>query len=193
MAEDQNLRGIRDAVPSAGSPGTSVQVLESHNSRSSSLSTFLVIPFSSSNKRTSPHAEERRCRGTNLLPFPPLRPRELSEADKSLHDCYIARADGSEGAEILERRSRELVRSRGGRLVDVTLSRARVPGSVVQVNDSFSPQLDLFVPRLFDLEPVGSKAPAFQSDAKSVTYVRAAKSSLAITCAAQASPPPTHR
>ncbi|XP_061930167.1 cell adhesion molecule Dscam2 isoform X18 [Apis cerana] len=47
--------------------------------------------------------------------------------------------------------------------------------------------------RLVITEPVGSKAPAFQSDAKSVTYVRAARSSIAITCAAQASPPPTHR
>lgn len=45
----------------------------------------------------------------------------------------------------------------------------------------------------FALEPVGSKAPAFQSDAKSSTYVRNAKLSLALTCAAQASPPPTHR
>ncbi|XP_024225809.1 Down syndrome cell adhesion molecule-like protein Dscam2 isoform X25 [Bombus impatiens] len=47
--------------------------------------------------------------------------------------------------------------------------------------------------RLVITEPVGSKAPAFQSDAKSVTYVRAAKSSVALTCSAQASPPPTHR
>ncbi|XP_025152757.1 Down syndrome cell adhesion molecule-like protein Dscam2 isoform X8 [Harpegnathos saltator] len=47
--------------------------------------------------------------------------------------------------------------------------------------------------RLVITEPVGSKAPAFQSDAKSSTYVRAAKSSLALTCSAQASPPPTHR
>ncbi|KAK2577363.1 hypothetical protein KPH14_003479 [Odynerus spinipes] len=42
-------------------------------------------------------------------------------------------------------------------------------------------------------EPVGFKAPAFQSDAKSSTYVRHAKSSVSLTCAAQASPPPTHR
>ncbi|XP_072765902.1 Down syndrome cell adhesion molecule 1 isoform X45 [Anoplolepis gracilipes] len=47
--------------------------------------------------------------------------------------------------------------------------------------------------RLVITEPVGSKVPAFQSDAKSSTYVRHAKSSLALTCAAQASPPPTHR
>nr|XP_012216026.1 PREDICTED: Down syndrome cell adhesion molecule-like protein Dscam2 isoform X12 [Linepithema humile] len=47
--------------------------------------------------------------------------------------------------------------------------------------------------RLVITEPVGSKAPAFQSDAKSSTYIRNAKSSLALTCAAQASPPPAHR
>ncbi|XP_029175732.1 Down syndrome cell adhesion molecule-like protein Dscam2 isoform X18 [Nylanderia fulva] len=47
--------------------------------------------------------------------------------------------------------------------------------------------------RLVITEPVGSKAPAFQSDAKSSTYIRNAKSSLALTCAAQASPPPSHR
>ncbi|KAL2741314.1 Down syndrome cell adhesion molecule-like protein Dscam2 isoform X46 [Vespula maculifrons] len=42
-------------------------------------------------------------------------------------------------------------------------------------------------------EPVGSKAPAFQSEAKSVTYVKHAKSSVALTCSAQASPPPNYR
>ncbi|XP_046813655.1 Down syndrome cell adhesion molecule-like protein Dscam2 isoform X3 [Vespa crabro] len=42
-------------------------------------------------------------------------------------------------------------------------------------------------------KPVGSKAPAFQSEAKSVTYVKHAKSSVALTCSAQASPPPTYR
>ncbi|XP_076544948.1 Down syndrome cell adhesion molecule 1 isoform X19 [Osmia lignaria lignaria] len=47
--------------------------------------------------------------------------------------------------------------------------------------------------RLVITEPVGSKAPTFQSDAKSSTYVRAANSAVAIMCTAQASPPPTHR
>nr|XP_050869775.1 cell adhesion molecule Dscam2-like isoform X1 [Vespula vulgaris] len=47
--------------------------------------------------------------------------------------------------------------------------------------------------RLVITEPVGSKAPAFQSEAKSVTYVKHAKSSVALTCSAQASPPPNYR
>lgn len=46
------------------------------------------------------------------------------------------RAVGSEGAEILERRPRELVRSRRGRIVDVALPSPRVPSSVVQVKET---------------------------------------------------------
>lgn len=137
MAEDQNLIGIRGAVPSAGSPGTSVQVLESHSS-SSFLSIVFVIPFCLSNKQKSLNAEERRSRAVDVLFFFGFRRHELFEAD-NLHDCYIARADGSEGAEIFERRSREFVHPRRWKLVDIALSRTRVPSSVVQVNDSSAP------------------------------------------------------
>lgn len=51
-------------------------------------------------------------------------------------ECCCRRAVGSEGAEILERRPRELVRSRRGRIVDVALPSPRVPSSVVQVKET---------------------------------------------------------
>ena len=87
MAEDQNLIGIRGAVPSAGSPGTSVQVLESHSS-SSFLSIVFVIPFCLSNKQKSLNAEERRSRAVDVLFFFRFRRHELFEANKPARLLY---------------------------------------------------------------------------------------------------------
>lgn len=109
------------------------------------------------------------------------------------HDSCIGRTDGSEGTEFLERRSRQLVHTRRGRHVELALSCAGVSRSVVQVIREAPPRIRTRYNLVSASEPVGSKAPAFQSDAKSSTYVRTAKSSLALTCSAQASPPPTHR
>ena len=145
MAEDQNVVGIRDAVPSAGSPGTSVQVLESHGSSCPRLyRSFPVIPFfarwtiekSSVRGRSSPFFLLFFL-SLSLSFFSPASPARALRGWQSAHWIVTrGRADGSEGAEILERRSRELVRPRRWKLVDVALSRTRVPSSVVQVNDS---------------------------------------------------------
>lgn len=85
------------------------------------------------------HSAEHHSRVDSLLSHIILT--RAPKSSGSVHDCYVGRADGSEGAEIFDRRSRELVHARRGRLVDVALSRTRVPSSVVQVNDSRTPRL----------------------------------------------------
>ncbi|XP_024939073.1 Down syndrome cell adhesion molecule-like protein Dscam2 isoform X7 [Cephus cinctus] len=47
--------------------------------------------------------------------------------------------------------------------------------------------------RLVITEPMGSKAPAFQNDAKSSTFLRGAGLALSLLCSAQGFPPPIHR
>lgn len=120
----------------------------------------------------------------------------IEEQFMILHNACIVRANGSKRAEILEWRSQSFIYTRHRKRIEFTMSRTRVPCSIVQVCTWEISTRIFAVKCVFSRsapEPVGSKAPAFQSDAKSSTYVRNAKSSLALTCAAQASPPPSHR